>query len=107
MATGRNSDAWKRAIELTLEIYRATVSFPDEELFGLTADMRHAAIRVTTSIAQQRFAEAETSLLELETQIIVAARLDYLQKPVARRVYRLFRAALKALTPDRTSPGTA
>jgi hypothetical protein len=37
MANYRNSEAWKRAIELTLEIYRATIHFPDEEMFGLTA----------------------------------------------------------------------
>jgi len=91
MAIDRNTETWKRAIELTLEIYRATVRFPDEEMFGLTADLRHSAIRLTTRIAERRTAEAETVLLEIETQIIIAARLDYLPRVAGRRLYKLAR----------------
>src|SRR5215472_35131 len=97
MANYRNSDAWKRAIELTLEIYRATVHFPDEELFGLTAQVRRAGIVATSKIAEGELDEARGALVEIETQIVVAARLEYLQKPAARKLYRLARAAGKAL----------
>jgi four helix bundle protein len=110
MANYRNSEAWKRSIELTLEIYRATVRFPDEEMFGLTAQVRRAAIVAASRIAEGELADARKALLEIETQIVVAARLEYLQRPAARRLYTLARAAVKALdpvTPDRTSSGTA
>lgn len=60
-------------------------------MFGLTADMTHAAIRLTTRIAERRPAEAETMLLEIETQIIVAARLEYLPRVAGRRLYKLAR----------------
>ncbi|HEY2324378.1 MAG TPA: four helix bundle protein [Thermoanaerobaculia bacterium] len=110
MANHHNSEVWKRAIELSLEVYRVTVRFPDEELFGLTAQMRSASIRAASKVAEAAFGEARDALIELETMIIVAARLEYLEKPAARRIYRLVRAALKSLavaTPDRISSGTA
>jgi four helix bundle protein len=96
MANYRDSNAWKRAMELVCEIYRATVRFPDEEIFGLTAQMRSAAIRVTGKIAEGAHGEALAALLEIETQLIVAARLEYLPKEAARRLYRLARAVAKA-----------
>ena len=97
MANDRYSEAWKRTLELTLEIYRATVHFPDEEMFALTAQIRRAAIVAASRAADGEFGEARKTLIEVETQIIVAARLDYLPKPAARRLYRLARAAVKAL----------
>ena len=83
-------------MDLVCEIYRATIRFPDEEMFGLTAQMRSTAIRATGKIAEGASGEALAALLEIETQIIVAARLEYLPKPAARRLYRLARAAAKA-----------
>ena len=106
MANYRNSDAWKRTLELTLEIYRATVRFPEEETFGLTAQVRRAAIVASSLAAEGEFEKARGAMIEIETQIIVAARLDYLPKPAARRLYKLARAAVKTLTRDRISSGT-
>ena len=110
MANYRDSDAWKLAMELVCDVYRATVKFPDEEIFGLTAQMRSGAIRGTSKIAEGTLDEARWSLLEVETQIIVAARLGYLTNQTARGLYKLARAAAKALeaiTPSRTYSGTA
>lgn len=78
-------------MDLVCEIHRATVRFPDEETFGLTAQMRAAATRVTGKIAEGANGEALASLLEIETQIIIAARLEYLPREAARRLYRLVR----------------
>lgn len=91
MANYRDSDAWKRALDLVCEIYRATVGFPDEEMFGLTAQMRNASIRVTSKIAEGSNAEAFAALLELETEIVVAARLEYLPRATGQRLYKLVR----------------
>jgi four helix bundle protein len=103
MANYRNSEVWKRTIELTLEIYRVTVHFPDEEMFGLTAQMRRAAIVAAGKVAEGEFGDARGALLEIETQIVVAARLDYLPRQAARRLYRLARAAAKAI--ETATPG--
>lgn len=91
MANYRNTDAWKRSVELTPEIYRAMVRFPDEETFGLTAQMRAASIRVTGKIAEGANADAIATLREIETQIIVAARLEYLPRSLGRWLYKLVR----------------
>lgn len=97
-------------MDLVCEVYRATIRVPDEEMFGLTAQMRSAAIRVTSKVAEGANGEAHAALLELETHVVVAARLEYLLREAARRLYRLVRAAAKAneaITPCRTSSGTA
>jgi four helix bundle protein len=78
-------------MDLVCEIYRATTRFPDEEMFGLTAQMRSTAIRVTSKIAEGSNGDARGALLELETQIIVAARLEYLPRAVGQRLYKLVR----------------
>jgi four helix bundle protein len=92
--TGRNGGyrdlvVWQRAMELVVEVYRCTKGFPKDEMFGLAAQMRRAAVPVPSNIAegQGRYSHKELvqflfhargSLLELQTQITVAERLGYL-----------------------------
>lgn len=84
----RDLVAWKRAVELVTHIYGLTKSFPDDERFGLTAQLRRAAVSVASNIAegQGRFTRGEFkqflghargSLLEIETQITIATNLGY------------------------------
>jgi four helix bundle protein len=79
---------WQRAIEMTLTIYRSTTSFPKEELFGLTSQMRRASIAVASNIAEgygrnsigeykQFLGIARGSNLELQTQLFIAKELGY------------------------------
>jgi four helix bundle protein len=86
----RNLIAWKKGIDLVTEIYRVTQHFPREELYGRSNQLRRAAISVPSNIAdgQARFspkefhhflATARGSLVEIETQIIIAEKLNYLQ----------------------------
>jgi four helix bundle protein len=84
----RELSVWQRAIEMTLETYRLTKVFPKEELFGLTSQMRRAAVAVASNIAEgygrnskgeykQFLGIARGSNLELQTQILIAKELGY------------------------------
>ena len=81
---------WKQAMELALSVYKCTQGFPDEEKFGLTSQMRRASVSVASNIAEGagrgsdkdfvRFLTmARGSLNELETQVLLATQLGYLQ----------------------------
>ena len=87
--TYRNLVAWQKGIDLCELIYRASADFPRHELYGLTSQIRRAAVSVPSNIAEgagritkgefiQSIGHARGSLLELETQLIVAQRLGYL-----------------------------
>lgn len=89
MRDHRNLRAFQLADELALLVYRETVGFPKEELFGLTAQIRRAAVSVASNIAEGcgrssdadflRFLDmANGSLRELQYQISLAHRLGNL-----------------------------
>ncbi|WP_263365140.1 four helix bundle protein [Edaphobacter bradus] len=84
----RDLKVWQRAVQMTLGIYRVTTGFPKEELFGLTSQMRRAAVSVASSIAEgygrnskgeykQFLGIARGSNLELQTQLFIAVELGY------------------------------
>src|SRR5688500_884519 len=84
-------DAWSKSVNLVVEVYKATESFPKEEGYGLTSQMRRAGIDIPANIAegagrysQKEFAHflsnAQGSASELETEIIIAHRLGYLSE---------------------------
>jgi four helix bundle protein len=93
LSSYRDLLAWQRAIDLVENVYSATESWPKSELFGLTSQVRRAAVSVPADIAegQERFSTKEFihhlsiargSLLEVETHIIVTQRLRYLSTEV-------------------------
>jgi four helix bundle protein len=80
---------WQRSVDLALAIYQASESFPKREIYGLSAQLRRAAISIPSNIAEGHGREhlgdylhhlsiANGSLMELETQVIIAARRDFL-----------------------------
>jgi len=82
--------AWQEAMRLVEMIYRDTKGFPRDELFGLTTQMRRAAISVPSNIAEgaarnssgelvQFLGIANGSMAELETQLELAVRLGYMR----------------------------
>jgi four helix bundle protein len=90
MKTHKDLDIWKRGIGLVEKTYKATTNFPKEELYGLTSQIRRAAISYPSNIAEgaARFSKKEFtqflyislgSLSELETQLIIAEKLRYLK----------------------------
>jgi four helix bundle protein len=88
---------WQKAMELTREVYRLTRSFPKEEMFGLTSQMRRAAVSVPSNIAEGQgrlsdksfvlfLGHARGSLYELETQLELAESFEYLKKEELARL---------------------
>ena len=86
----RKMKIWIDALELSIETYKITKQFPDSERFGLTSQIRRAAVSVPSNIAEgsgrstvkdfQHFLDVSLwSSYELETQFIIAQRLDYFQ----------------------------
>ena len=84
----RDVIAWQKAMDLVISVYRATRALPQDERFGLTAQMRRCAVSVPSNIAEgwgrgdsQDFTRfltiARGSLLELSTQIEICQRLNY------------------------------
>lgn len=80
---------WKDAVELVNAVYKITAAFPADEKFGLTSQMRRAAISIPSNVAEGAAREtrkeflhflvmARGSLSELETQYRIAAELGYL-----------------------------
>lgn len=80
---------WQKAITLVKDIYTVTQSFPREEIYGLTSQIRRAAVSVPSNIAEgqarnstgeflQSLGIAKGSLAELDTQLIIAVELQFL-----------------------------
>ncbi|HUT31566.1 MAG TPA: four helix bundle protein [Sedimentisphaerales bacterium] len=85
----RDLEIWKRSVDLVEEVYGVTRTFPKEEMYGLTGQMRRSAVSVPSNIAEgfTRFHNREYkqflymslgSGAELTTQIIISARLNYI-----------------------------
>lgn len=98
--------AWQKAIHLVATVYQATARFPNEELYGLTSQMRRAAVSIPSNIAEgqgrksrgefQHFLGiAKGSLFELETQVVISVRLEFINpteaKPLEEKIQEVGR----------------
>ena len=81
---------WQKAMDLVEFVYKATSHFPNAELYGLTSQVRRAAVSIPSNIAEGQgrnttrdflhfLCMAQGSLLEVETQILIAQRLGYIK----------------------------
>jgi len=113
----RDLDAWQLAMKVVVEIYRVTKAFPADEKFGLTAQLRRAAVSTPSNIAEghnrlgpgefRRFVSiARGSVGEVDTQIAVALALGFIVadeiKPLSSQLDRLSRmlfALYRSLAP--------
>ena len=93
----RDLRVWQEAMNLTADVYRSTGTLPRHELYGLTQQIRRAAVSVPSNIAEgkghhsdKEFAHflfhARGSLLELQTQLLIAEELQCLTKEETQRL---------------------
>ena len=93
----RDLEVWKKSIDWVEQIYLASKAFPPEEKFGLTSQLRRAAVSVPSNIAEgaarsgtgeflQSLSVASGSLAEAETQLMVANRLQMLDSETLTRL---------------------
>ncbi|MEJ2313749.1 MAG: four helix bundle protein [Nitrospirota bacterium] len=115
MKNYKELNVWQKAYDLCLDIYRITKEFPDEERYGLVAQIRRAAVSVPSNIAEGygrkgiadyvRFLYvAYGSGCELETQVLLSTDLGYIEGNTADRVRgnigeveRMLKALMKSL----------
>lgn len=97
MTSHKELKVWQKGIELVKMIYSATDSFPKTELFGLTSQIRRSAVSIPSNIAEGAGRNSEKELIhflyitlgsasELETQIIIAKELSFLEKDKSNEI---------------------
>ena len=90
----RDLVVWQKAMVLVTDIYRVTRAFPKDELYGLSAQLRRAAVSVPSNLAEghgrtsrrefhQFIGNARGSLTEVETQLEIAKNLGFLEQSAA------------------------
>ena|SRR5690606_37817432 len=113
---------WREAIDLVELVYRASATFPADERFGLTSQLRRSSVSVPSNIAEGharpttrdylRFLGISLgSLAEMETQLLIAHRLGYLDDaaldPISQsstRIGRMLRTLMKSLQAKLPAP---
>jgi four helix bundle protein len=107
-------DVWQEAIQFADEVYKLTATFPGEERFGLTSQMRRAAVSVSSNIAEgssrasrsdfARFVEIATgSLFEVVSQASISLRQSVLRQRDYNRIYAAAEKQSKMLSGLRKS----
>jgi four helix bundle protein len=87
----RDLIVWKKSMSLVLDVYRSTNSFPKTETYGLATQLRRASVSIPSNIAEgqarlstaefkQSLGHARGSLMEVETYILLAQELGYLER---------------------------
>jgi four helix bundle protein len=94
----RDLDVWNESMNLAADIYEVTRSFPREETYGLTSQLRRASVSIAANIAEgygrqqtkpfiQFLRVAQGSLKETETLVLLAARVGTLAVPLSDRIF--------------------
>jgi four helix bundle protein len=112
----RDLIAWQKAMDVVVAVYQVSKKFPKDELYGLTSQLRRAAVSVPANIAEgqgrrskaeycQFLGHARGSLLEVDTHLEIALRLEYLNEEEysqiqerLREVGRILNGLLRSLT---------
>ncbi|MBI5583059.1 MAG: four helix bundle protein [Deltaproteobacteria bacterium] len=123
MKSFKELTVWQKAYQLCLMIYRVTKGYPREEIYGLTSQMRRAALSIPCNIAEgygrrttpdylRSLYISYGSVCELETQILLSMDLDYIRgqgiaiQDNIGEVERMLKALIKSLETKRSSRAT-
>ena len=109
-------DVWHKAIEYADDVYTITRAFPDDERFGLTSQMRRAAVSISSNIAEgtsrhsrdeyAHFLEIATgSLFEVVSQATISERQGFPSETDYTRLYQAAEVQSRMLSGLRKSPG--
>jgi four helix bundle protein len=91
MKNFKNLKIWEKGLQLVIDVYQTTNNFPKEELYGLTSQIKRAAVSIPSNIAEgsergtqkdfNRFLDVSlSSSFELETQLIIAKKLNFISE---------------------------
>jgi four helix bundle protein len=91
MTSFRDLELWKLSVDFVVDVYKITRKFPSSEVYGLSSQMQRAAVSIPSNIAEgsgrknpKEFIQflhiAKGSLAEIETQLEIALRLDYINE---------------------------
>ena len=98
MKTFRELIVWQKSVEFVAKIYENTINFPKEEMYGLTNQIRRAAISIPSNIAEGfgrnskndfgRFLKISAgSIFELQTQLEISRNLKFLEEQDYKRLF--------------------
>jgi len=96
-ASFKDLRVWQEAVKFAVEVYRATAQFPRHELYGLSNQLRRAAVSIPSNIAEGKghrsdrefgnyLLHARGSLLEVQTQIMIGQELQYISGEESQRI---------------------
>ncbi len=108
MKTYQDLIVWQKSIELVINIYELTNKFPKEEIFGLTSQIRRAAVSLPSNIAEGKMRGGDVEFkrfmlialasgAELETQLIIARKLSKMSELDYNKVDSLLQEVMKML----------
>jgi four helix bundle protein len=99
---------WQKSLAVAKDVYRLTIRFPREEIFGITSQIRRAAVSITCNIAEgfgryhfkdkiRFYYQARGSVAEVENILILARELGYVTIPEYESLFRLLEEVYRML----------
>ena len=106
MKTHKDLRIWQESIELVTHVYKITASFPKEDMYGLTSQIRRSAVSVPSNIAEGAGRNSKKefkhflyisigSLAELETQLIIAKNIGFLEEAIYEELNKTIPGLIK------------
>jgi four helix bundle protein len=104
----RDLIVWQKAMDLVVQVYEMTGRFPKEEQYGLTSQMRKAAISIVSKISEGSYRGSRKDFRhfiliaygsggELEAQLEITSRLEFASAPELERISTLHKEVMKML----------